>query len=483
MITARTTPQSNAPRRPGPVRGSVLVIVLWITFGLVAMTLYFAQAMNMELRASDNQVSSVMADQALEGAVRYVSFVLTNQATNGWFPEPTSYLNEAVPVGESRFWIIGRPDPFQVQQGTPNRIAFGLVDEASKLNLNTTPLTNLQYLPRMTPEVAAAIVDWRDADENPGSGGVSGAENTVYSMLHPAYLCKNTNYETIDELRWVAGTSMELLAGEDLNRNGVLDPGETDDNRNSLADPGLLEYVTVWSREPNTYSNGLARVNIQVVSLAGTLPTLLGVTINPGRVPQIMNNLGVRAASPGGGGGGGGGGGASAQTAQDANFTSPLHFYRQSRMTPEEFAAIANFITMTNGSNIIGRVNVNTASAAVLSSLPGMTADLAQQMVTYRQSNPDKTTSVAWVVEALGANNDNALRALQGGDYLTTQSYQFSADIAAVGPFGRGYRRVRYVFDTCDGTARIVYRQDLTHLGWALGKEARDTWVAAKKTR
>jgi len=29
---------------------------------------------------------------------------------------------------------------------------------------------------------------------------------------------------------------------------------------------------------------------------------------------------------------------------------------------------------------------------------------------------------------------------------------------------------------------KIIYRQDLSRLGWALGKETRDTWIA-KNTR
>jgi hypothetical protein len=34
----------------------VLIIVLWIAFGLVSLALYFANSMNFELRASDNRV-------------------------------------------------------------------------------------------------------------------------------------------------------------------------------------------------------------------------------------------------------------------------------------------------------------------------------------------------------------------------------------------------------------------------------------------
>ncbi len=112
-----------------------------------------------------------------------------------------------------------------------------------------------------------------------------------------------------------------------------------------------------------------------------------------------------------------------------------------------------------------------------------MTSDLAQTLVNYRLTNPDKLTSIAWVADALGQNDSTALQTLAAGDYLTTQSYQFMADVAALGPHGRGYRRTRFVFDTIDGSPKIIYRQDLSHLGWALGKETRQTWLFAKNTQ
>ena len=51
-------------------RGSTLVIVLWIAFGLVSLTLYFAQSTSSELRASDNRVCGMAAEHAIEGAAR-----------------------------------------------------------------------------------------------------------------------------------------------------------------------------------------------------------------------------------------------------------------------------------------------------------------------------------------------------------------------------------------------------------------------------
>jgi hypothetical protein len=129
-------------------------------------------------------------------------------------------------------------------------------------------------------------------------------------------------------------------------------------------------------------------------------------------------------------------------------------------------------------------VNVNTANADVLTAMfMGLNQDeqtaqsAAQTLVTYRQQNPSSLGSVAWIIDALG-NTSPVVTALAGGDYVTTHSYQFTADIAAVGAFGRGYRRVKFIFDVSDGTPKILYRQDLSRLGWALGEKARETLVA-----
>jgi len=279
---------------------------------------------------------------------------------------------------------------------------------------------------------------------------------------------------------------METLVGEDLNRNGVLDINEGDENHNGILEPGMLEYVTVYSREPNTYSNGVARVSLRNVTTTGPLPTLLESVLGSSRAQAVMLNLGlVSNPAPGGGGRGRGGRAGGNAPPPVRTFASPLHFYRLSKMTADEFSNIANNITTVTNSYIDGRVNVNSASAAVLASLPGFDSnlELAQTLVSYRQSNPDKLGSIAWIVDAVGENNSSVLDALQTADCITTQSFQISADIAALGPHGRGYRRIRFIFDTSDGTPKIIYRQDLTHLGWALGKEVRETWLLAKATR
>jgi type II secretory pathway component PulK len=436
---------------PHPQKGSVLIIVLWVCIGLVSIALYFANQMTYELRASDNRVSGLAADQAIEGAARYVSLVLVNYATNGAVPVPTQFKCAAVPVGDAKFWLIGR-DP---AEGNSTEPYFGLVDEGGKLNLNSVSTNVFQYLPNMTTDFADAIMDWR---------GTNGIVSLDYTSL--GYQSKNAPFETVDELRLVYGATSDLLVGEDLNRNGVLDKSEKDLNSNGELDPGLLEYVTVYTREPNFHSDGSSLTNVnsakedQVKSLFQNLGT--------SRVQTLWKAIERR-------------------QQQQQNFNGILDFAlfcNGQGISSSDFAKIADNVTMSTNTYFRGRVNINTASTDVLTAL-FMGANVSEQtalgaaqtLVTYRQQNPDNLGSIAWMIDALG-NNNQVVTALASGDYVTTHSYQFAADIAAVGPFGRGYRRVKFIFDTSDGTPKILYRQDLSRLGWALGEKVRESLVA-----
>jgi DNA uptake protein ComE-like DNA-binding protein len=438
--------------------------------------------MSLELRAADNRVAGLAADQAIEGGIRYVQYVLSTLGTNGTVPDLTSYQSEAVPIGDSHIWLIGRAGDYQ-SQTQPDQVFFGLVDEASKLNLNTVTVERLNLLTNMTPELAANIVDWRNTN---GTTSANGDGPTVYSQFQPPYLCKNGPYETIDELRLVYSMDMGTLVAEDFNRNGALDPSETDTNRNNMVDCGLLEYVTVYTREPNRRSDGTSRANVSVVTPASTeLRALLQTNLTGARLTTIMTAVGLVSAAPAAprpGQGGGAGNAGGPVPVVPRVYASPLQFYLRSGMTADEFAPIANSLTVASGSTIYGRINVNTATPAVLTTLPGITSDVIQQLITYRQSNPDKLTSIAWLADALGRTSSGLTTLAAAGDLITTESYQFSADIAALGPYGRGYRRVKCVFDTSTGTPRIIYRQDLSHLGWALGRYVRQAWLGAKES-
>ena len=250
-------------------RGSVFVIVLLLSLGLITIALYFANSMSLELRASDNRTSGLASEQVIEGATRYVASILGTYATNGVMPDISEYQAEAVPVGNAkipeqngRFWLIGR-DTYGVSSSMTEPY-FSLIDEASKLDLNAPWLTAdtlSTNFPNMTIDCADAIMDWRDTN---------GTETLNYGQF--GYLAKHAPFETVGELRLVYGADLDILLGEDVNRNGVLDGNERDLNSNGYADPGMMEYFTVYSREPNTHSDGSALTNANTQAELQSLP-------------------------------------------------------------------------------------------------------------------------------------------------------------------------------------------------------------------
>jgi DNA uptake protein ComE-like DNA-binding protein len=326
-----------------------------------------------------------------------------------------------------------------------------MVDEGGKLNLNNVSTNVFQYLPNITVDFSDAIMDWR---------GTNGVVSLDYNSL--GYAAKNSPFETVDELRLVYGATEDMLVGEDLNRNGVLDKSEKDLNSNGELDPGLFEDVTVYTREPNFHADGSSLTNVN--------------TAQEGQIKSLFQNLGTSREN---------------QMWTAITNARPISgilgfalVCNKAGLNSDNFATIANSVTTSTNTYFRGRVNVNTANSDVLTAMfMGGNVDeqtaisAAQTLVSYRQQNSNNLNSIAWVIDALG-NNSDVIKKMAAGDYLTTHSYQFTADIAAVGAFGRGYRRVKFIFDVSDGTPKILYRQDLSRLGWALGEKAREDLVA-----
>ena len=455
-MTRRVPTSRNIPDGRLCEGGTVLIVVMWIALGLVSIALYFGHSMVFECRGSDNSAAGLKATQAIEGARRYVSFVLANLEEPNTMPDIESYSAEQAAIEDAAFWLIGRRN-----EDEPDNVpVFGLVDEASKLNLNTATRDMLEQLPGMPPELAAAIIDWRDTDNELSPDG---AESETYLSGDPEYYCKDSNFETIEELRMVIGAEWDILYGEDTNRNGVRDPNEDDgdemwppDDLDGTLDPGVLEYLTVYSREPNAGEEGAARINITSGS-GQELGQLLQETFGQERGLQIQQAVGRQAPS----------------------MRSLLEFYTVSGMTPDEFSQVDDALTVSDDDFVEGLVNVNTASAAVLACLPGIGEDYAGRLVAYRQGkSSEDLASVAWVTEVLDDTS-----AIEAGPYLTTGTYQFAADVAAVGHLGRGFRRTLYIFDISGGAPTVVYSRDMTRLGWPLGGEIREQYISMAEQR
>ncbi|TVQ01592.1 MAG: general secretion pathway protein GspK [Planctomycetaceae bacterium] len=167
----------------------------------------------------------------------------------------------------------------------------------------------LLSLPGMTIDIADAILDWLDEDDEPRPFG---AELEYYSALPTPYAPKNGPIDSVEELLLVRGVTPELLFGIDANRNGVIDPAEQQMamvDVGSMASLGWSAFLTVHGQEANRRRDGTPRVDVNQDDLEMLLDELSAVIENPDYASFIVA-FRVGGQSPAAGGSGGGGAGA-----------------------------------------------------------------------------------------------------------------------------------------------------------------------------
>lgn len=443
------------PSRSRKRRGAIFVTALGIIVILSAMILVFCQDMRTEAVASGNRLGYVQADAIEQGGEKWV--LAQCESYPGDAVTITEVPAEALQVGNGYFWILGR------NQTTDQQYWFAIMDEAGKLNLNTVKSNQLINLPGMDEDSAESIANWASAN---GSGG--GSDSTEYNQLPEPYDCKHAKFETVEELMLIDNqnhsmVNSAMLFGLDQNRDGVVSDSERNNppaNNNSNAevtqDPiynlnrGIFDYFTCYSVEPNTASDGSARINVNSNNsqplqqyLTKTLGQSVGMGIM-GRIEPILRRSRGRPV-----------------------FSSIGMFYQISGMTPDQFSQVADKLTTSSQKTLTGMVNVNTAPAEVLMCLPGMQQSDATALTAARSQNANP--GIGWIFQAVAPQT-----AVNLTRYITARSYIYSADIVAVSGDGRSFKRCRIVVDARQTPAKIIYRQDLTNLGWPLPQEIRD---------
>ncbi len=274
----------SALQRRGVVMILVLVIVAVLSFAVYA----FAQRTLLEytaVRASLDQVHRrELAASALELSD---AMIRRPDAEQTLWSGPMTF--ETTADGVAHLAIVrDLPRPGEPPQ-------FGLADESAKLNINALDLRisqrrqsrqRLLVLPGMTVQIADAILDWMDADEEVSEFG---AESSYYTSLHPPYRARQGRFADLHELLLVKGVTSELLFGEDRNGNGVLDPNEDDgasstptDDADGILDTGWIASITLVSRESILMPTGVPKINLNQPNLASLYDALL-----PGFGPEM----------------------------------------------------------------------------------------------------------------------------------------------------------------------------------------------------
>ena len=419
--------------------GTILIVTIWVVLVLAGLALVFARSMRVAAIVAANHVASLEAECIATGASQYAMAKLASRSEEETSELMDSEPYEAAEIGKGYFWLL------RSNLEDDREFDYGLTDESGKINLNSASEEILLKLPGMTAELAASIIDWRDEDSEITPGG---AEDEYYLLLSESYNCKNAPLETVDEILLIKGASEELLYGEDTNLNSILDDNENDgdlsdpaDNRNGRLDTGFYDYVTVYSVETNLDSEGNQRININDAGSRQDLQSALQEVVKEERALEIMMMV-----------------------PNNPRYSNILEFYFSTGLKSEEFSQIVDRLTTSDEESFPGLVNINTAPKAVLLCLPELEESDVEALLSRRSSEQD-LDSIAWVAEVLDQE-----KAVAVGSYITTRSFQYSADILGMAANGRAYKRYKAVFDMSAQTPRVVYWKSMTHFGWPLNE-------------
>ncbi|MFO7905952.1 MAG: general secretion pathway protein GspK [Planctomycetota bacterium] len=501
-------------------RGVIIVVVLVVVALLTLAAYTFAELMLTHYESAQLSGRQLRSRNLVDSGVEAVRMYLIGdeamrEEAGGDFNNPMFF--QAVPVAMSNdpmdqgnFTVLV---PNIDDEGNLSGIRYGLEDESARLNINalveidTLPSVDgrglLMGLPGMTEDVADAILDWMDEDEEAREYG---CESEYYQELDPPYHAKNGPLDTLEELLLVRGVTPELLFGSDTNRNGMVDTHEmnpttmldaasttaettsVDTSMGSL-DRGWLGYLTLHSQEKNVNSLGEPRIDLNMddlealyesVSVAvsedwarfivlyrqygpydgdeqGESVSVVDVDFSKEgetRIAQVLDLIGKKVEVPEGG---------------DDEGTVVAPVFPESEVEMAVYMPmLMDAVTVVGAPVIPGRLNINRAPRPLLMGIPGIEETTVDEIINQRALEPaDEDEAMArrhetWLLTS-GIVTLEEMKALSpmicaGGDV-------FRAQIVGYHENGIAACRAEVIFDATAAVPRVVSWKEISHLG------------------
>lgn len=228
-------------------RGFALLVVLWIFMVLFVLGAEFAVGMRQNAQETVNfadETQSYYLASAVANRTFYRALIARDEATLGLTEgevEAEDFVPVVHPDGEwHREELWGAP------------VWVKVTDEAGKIPINLVEynilvhlLGNLGVPHQESGEIADAILDWRDPDDDKRLNGV---ESEYYKGLRQPYGAKNAPLDSLDELRLIKGVREELYFGGSQDYPiGLVDIFSVFNQRSALsvrsASPEVLEVL------------------------------------------------------------------------------------------------------------------------------------------------------------------------------------------------------------------------------------------------
>ncbi len=506
----------------GPCRRAAVLLVVLFVIVIVSLSAYtFTELMLTHYDAAQTSVRMAQTRALVDSGVEAIKYLLylseeERDQAGGIYDNQVSLRGVVVvpdtdPQKQGCFSVLA---PSLDNMGNSAGIRFGLEDESTRLNLNFLPLadrlvenggrTLLMALPGMTEEIADAILDWLDEDDEPREFG---AEADYYNRLQPPYQPKNGPLDSVEELLLVRGITPELLFGLDTNRNGMVDTHELSMRASGANTAALLNqpelqrgwapYLTLYSAEKNTNSAGQPRINVNQENMeqlyneltavlpvewavfivayrqngpytgdAPSQPVPVDAQLDLGRQPsttigQLLDLIGAKV--------------------QVQFYGTSDAVVIESPFTPDIGAmnlylpVLLDHCSVTSAAVIPGRININQAPRVVLMGIPGMDEELVDEILRNRdvtgeaaKDNPNLRFETWLLTEGLIFNDEgqpDIARMKQLTVFCCGRGDVYRAQVVGYFQEGGVSSRAEIVVDNTQAVPRVVFWRDLSHLG------------------
>jgi Type II secretion system (T2SS), protein K len=496
-------------RRARPLRQGMVLILVLIVIAMLSLGAYhFTHLMLAHHEAALLTGKQAQARLLVDSGAEQVRLFLAQGEearlqAGGIFDNPDRFrsvvvLNDLDPKQRGVFSVVS---PRLDNPGNLEPVRYGLDDESTRLNLNALLTIEqmlpgsgrqlLMALPEMTEDVADAILDWLDTDEEQREYG---AESAYYGNLNPPYAAKNGPLETVEELLLVRGVTPLLLFGSDINRNGQLDPHELDEEKGSGGSTdietfrGWSSFLTLYSMEWNVSPLGQPRVYLNtndlnklvedlsavgfpaewinfivayrqagpmtdaaVAGQGGTVNGKLNMDYMPQfPIPQILSLVDAQVQYTFDG------------ASAPVTLRSPFQTATLSTTLPQ----LMDYVTVNPAATIPGRININQASPVILAGIPGMTPELLEHILTARSQDSTGTDPARKYETWLLADGLVTLQQMQTLQPLITGGGNvYRAQVVGYFQSGAASSRAEVVFDATSPLPRILFWRDISHLG------------------
>ncbi len=453
-------------RQRAVARGIILPIVLIIFMLLGMLAVGFSLSTRSDAVALKSQTTMEQARNCAVSGIETAALLLRQKFEENqyWYDNQSLFANQPLDQEKTitdekknswRYTLVG------YNLDSQDTVRYGLTDEAGKVNINVASEDQLSRLPGVTPEMAASIINWRG-----GTPNQSGAKDDYYMSLHQPYHCKKAPFDTVEELLLVKGFSGKELFGEDMNRNGILDPNENDgkaslpiDNADGVLDRGLYPYITVYSREPEVSDSDpySPRINIKDwpdLVIKQMLEKHLRKEVLD-FIIQAKNNSVDFGESP--------------ASLLEGTFKDKNGNELKSPVTLDDIASLMDYTTtgyhISSDGFAYGRINVNTAPKTVLQTIKKLTdAEIDTIIATRSKLDTQMSKNIAWLVTQ-GVLTPEKFK--QVAYLLTARSYQFTVESVGYHDNQPVQARIQAVLELRLPRVQYIYWRDLTGLGRA----------------